>query len=70
MEKTHPALSLFPNDGCTTPQWWKIVTDTRIAVLDELEIWLYNSLLSYMQSDAFAPKGEIAEKWLAGNYIK
>lgn len=115
MEKTHPALSLFPNDGCTTPQWWKIVTDTRIAVLDELEMepivwmidnfernhrlgllyearvgagsllvcqadlsakdcpeadWLYNSLLNYMQSDAFAPKGEIAESWLAGNYIK
>lgn len=115
MEKTHPALSLFPNDGCTTPQWWKIVTDARIAVLDELEIepivwmidnfernhrlgllyearvgagsllvcqpdltakdcpeavWLYNSLLNYMQSDAFAPKGEIAESWLVGNYIK
>lgn len=35
MDESHPMFTQFPTDGCTTPQWWRIVTDTRIAILDE-----------------------------------
>lgn len=35
MDKNHPMFAQFPTDGCTTPQWWRIVTDARIAILDE-----------------------------------
>ena len=38
MESSHPALAQFPNEGCTTPQWWKIVTDTKLAILDEQKL--------------------------------
>lgn len=38
MDKNHPMFAQFPTDGCTTPQWWRIVTDTRIAILDEQSV--------------------------------
>lgn len=38
MESRHPALAQFPNEGCTTPQWWKIVTDTKLAILDDQKL--------------------------------
>lgn len=113
MDKSHPALAGFPNDGCTTPQWWKIVEGARLAVMDGLEAdpliwmidnfgrnhklglvyeaqvlqgrllvcqrdlrqlqgreakWLFHSLLSYMQSEAFAPQQRIPETWLLECY--
>ncbi len=38
MDKDHPAFGQFPTDGYTTPQWWKIVTGARLAVLDGQKI--------------------------------
>ncbi len=38
MDKDHPAFGQFPTDGYTTPQWWKIVTGARLAILDGQDI--------------------------------
>lgn len=35
MDQTHPIFALFPSEGYTTPQWWRIVTGSRIAILDD-----------------------------------
>lgn len=35
MDREHPMFEKFPTKGCTTPQWWQIVTNARVAVLDE-----------------------------------
>lgn len=47
MEKEHPALAQFPNDGCTSPQWWKLIEGTKLVVMDGLEadpmIWMIDN---------------------------
>ncbi|MCM1267296.1 MAG: hypothetical protein NC302_05260 [Bacteroidales bacterium] len=113
IERTHPAFQKFPTESHTTPQWWKIVTQTQLAVLDGMEIepivwmidnfgrnhkigllfeakvgagsllacqkdllcgtaleenWLYESLLSYAESEAFAPEKMLTEEELARLY--
>ena len=113
MDKNHPMFTRFPTDGCTTPQWWRIVTDTRIAILDGQPVepliwmidnfgrnhklglvyeakvgegsllvcqsnlsatdspevnWLYNSLLTYAESEDFKPRQEIDVQWLDSVY--
>lgn len=35
MDSEHPVFEHFPTDGCTTPQWWRIVTNARTAILDD-----------------------------------
>lgn len=35
MDPGHPAFTGFPTEGYTAPQWWRIVTGARIAVLDD-----------------------------------
>ncbi|MCM1046844.1 MAG: beta-glucuronidase [Clostridiales bacterium] len=109
IESTHPAFDLFPTESYTTPQWWKIVTGTRLALLDNTEVepivwtidnfdrnhkigliyeakvgdgsllvcqkdllcavspeenWLYESLLSYAESERFAPEKTLTEEQL------
>lgn len=34
----HPALSLFPSEAYTTPQWWDIIANSRSTILDSIEI--------------------------------
>ena len=34
MDREHPVFAQFPTEGFTTPQWWRIVTGARVAVLD------------------------------------
>lgn len=113
MDREHPALAQFPNAGCTTPQWWNIITGAKLAILDDQQLmpvismidnfgrnhklglvyearagkgqllvcqanlrkqgsleagWLYRSLLSYVASEAFAPKAVIATEWLEKVY--
>lgn len=113
MDKNHPMFTRFPTDGCTTPQWWRIVTDTRIAILDGQPVepliwmidnfgrnhklglvyeakvgegsllvcqsnlsdtdspevnWLYNSLLTYAESEDFKPRQELESQWLDSVY--
>lgn len=34
MDKGHPAFGQFPTDGRTTPQWYKLITGARLAILD------------------------------------
>ena len=47
MDKDHPMFEKFPTKGCTTPQWWKMVTNARVAVLDgqtaEPLIWMIDN---------------------------
>ena len=47
MDKDHPVFEKFPTKGCTTPQWWKIVTNAKVAVLDgqtvEPLIWMIDN---------------------------
>ncbi|MDE6389355.1 MAG: beta-glucuronidase [Lachnospiraceae bacterium] len=38
MDEAHPLFNKFPTSGCTTPQWWNIVTNARVAVLDDLPV--------------------------------
>lgn len=35
INETHPALSLFPSKHYATPQWYEIVTDAHLHILDE-----------------------------------
>lgn len=35
INETHPALSLFPSKRYETPQWYEIVTDAHLHILDE-----------------------------------
>lgn len=35
MDQTHPIFALFPSEGYTTPQWWRIVTGSKITILDD-----------------------------------
>lgn len=35
INETHPALSLFPSERYATPQWYEIVTDAHLHILDE-----------------------------------
>lgn len=35
MDREHPIFAKFPTEGFTTPQWWRIVTGSRVAVLDD-----------------------------------
>ncbi|MDE7133153.1 MAG: beta-glucuronidase, partial [Lachnospiraceae bacterium] len=35
MDREHPVFAQFPTEGFTTPQWWRIVTGARVAVLDD-----------------------------------
>ncbi len=47
MDKEYPLFAKFPTQGCTTPQWWQIVTNARVAVLDgqpvEPLIWMIDN---------------------------
>lgn len=47
MDDRHPLFAKFPTSGCTTPQWWDIVTNARMAVLDgqpiEPIIWMIDN---------------------------
>lgn len=38
IDAKHPALMQFPAKEYTTPQWWSIVTDTKLAVLDDTPV--------------------------------
>lgn len=38
IQKEHPALSLFPTEDYSTPQWWDIVTESRSTILDDTQI--------------------------------
>lgn len=38
IENEHPALAYFPSSAYTTPQWWKPLQGSRMAVLDDLAI--------------------------------
>lgn len=38
MDKAHPVFAQFPTEGYTAPQWWRIVTGSRVAVLDGLPV--------------------------------
>ena len=38
VNEEHEALKLFESDSYTTPQWWKIITNTQLAVLDDTDI--------------------------------
>lgn len=38
MDQEHPIFTKFPTEGYTTPQWWRIVTGARVAILDELQV--------------------------------
>lgn len=35
MDQTHPIFAHFPTENYTTPQWWRIITGARVAVLDD-----------------------------------
>lgn len=47
MDDMHPLFTKFPTSGCTTPQWWDIVSNARVAVLDgqsvEPIIWMIDN---------------------------
>lgn len=38
IDKKHKALEKCETDSYTTPQWWKIITNTQLAVLDHTDI--------------------------------
>ncbi len=38
MDEKHPLFATFPTSGHTTPQWWEIVMNARLAVLDEQSV--------------------------------
>lgn len=47
MDDMHTLFTKFPTSGCTTPQWWNIVSNARVAVLDgqcvEPIIWMIDN---------------------------
>lgn len=38
LRNEHKAFAYFPTDSYTTPQWWKIITDAPLVMLDETDI--------------------------------
>lgn len=104
IEREHSALQAFPTEEYATPQWWKVINGTPMAILDDTqispivwmidnfdrnhklgllyeatvgsgkllvcqsdlsdkesqeEIWLFNSLLTYAESEQFRPQQEL-----------
>ena len=37
IDPDHPALSMFPSLQFSTPQWYRIVTDAHLCILDEVK---------------------------------
>lgn len=38
VRESHPALTLFPSETYTTPQWWDVVMNSRSTILDDTHI--------------------------------
>lgn len=38
MDQAHPIFEQFPTEGYTTPQWWRIVTGSKVAILDDQSV--------------------------------